>query len=724
MKKRKKKYKSVITRRIYRATERLALAVLALLFLLGVVQIGGTNAGFSDIEESTGNTFSAASLDGRPTLVTRFSVTGMTPVDQLSQTMKFANVGVLNFRYGIKFLKTGGDEVLCNAFILTAKRNGVSVYTGLLKDFIDINQSSAPVVPFEIARFGLDNWNFTVELPADADGTLEHKSCQWDFDFTAWQTDMPDATQGFSDGESVGTHSIATGEWLTPGDVVINEVMWMGSTVSPLDKWIELKNMTGEGILLEGWKIENAGPSNGTITLPAGAFIPAHGYYLIANYDNINVLSALNADVDYDVLNLSLNDTGNGNLVLKTNTALVIDSALGTPNWPAGCNDKSGVCAGLRQSMERKDNPVPGDGLLDASWHPCISEDAKRLPYWDAIGNNYGTPKAPNLSPVVMNEIMFNPSDGDKEWVELFNISGEDIDVSGWYFENSNGDKIVISKENSDNNKNLDDEGETNVLAGGRLVVYFAEGYFSNEKDEVSLYNDMGTPDDEKDDVREDAYKYEDSTKKAGDSIMRIPDGVGIWIDPEATPGEENKLGQKETADFQLMAYDKCFVGEKIKKKSQDEICAPAFLKYLGMIKELDDQKIKGSTLLGILEIKLAEEAKKLAVLLAETAAMTAGKLPVTDAPAEGSGNAETAENPTAAGETPPAVEEEAAPAEEVIIYPEPTPVEPVTPEAFEELAAPEEEVTVPAEKPPVEKVEEAPVDAPKETPIIETPAN
>ena len=238
-------------------------------------------------------------------------------------------------------------------------------------------------------------------------------------------------------------------------------------------------------------------------------------------------------------------------------------------------------------------------------------------------GNNFGTPGAVNLSPVVMNEIMFNPSGEYKEWAELYNISSEDIDVAGWYFENSEGDKVVISEENGDNDKNLGDDGETIVPSGGMLVVYFDEEYFNNEKDEIWLYNDMGTPDDEDDDVREDAYEYEDADVFPEDkTFSRMPDGVGIWIDPEATPGGENKLADKELEGFRLLAYEKCFDGEKMKKDNKEQICAPAFLQYLGMIKDLDDKKIKDSTLIDILEMKKEEEKKKLAELLLETEQM------------------------------------------------------------------------------------------------------
>jgi len=43
------------------------------------------------------------------------------------------------------------------------------------------------------------------------------------------------------------------------GDVVINEIMWMGSVGNSNDEWIELRNMTDADINLSGWKIDGAG---------------------------------------------------------------------------------------------------------------------------------------------------------------------------------------------------------------------------------------------------------------------------------------------------------------------------------------------------------------------------------------------------------------------------------------------------------------------------------
>ena len=76
--------------------------------------------------------------------------------------------------------------------------------------------------------------------------------------------------QGFTLG--IGTVFAAT-----PGDVVINEIAWAGSTDSANDEWIELYNTSNQTVDLAGWVIEDDGVPSYQLT----GIISAHGYFLI-----------------------------------------------------------------------------------------------------------------------------------------------------------------------------------------------------------------------------------------------------------------------------------------------------------------------------------------------------------------------------------------------------------------------------------------------------------
>lgn len=199
----------------------------------------------------------------------------------------------------------------------------------------------------------------------------------------------------FTDSVTVTSNGVTTGDWgesasIEAGDVVINEVMWMGSTASGVDEWIELRNMTDDEIDISGWKIEKALSGGGTLIIDPNSTIPAQGYFVIARYPSSGSSSDLNIVPDmYPVTNLSLGNSDNGHLLLKDAGTTDIDEAKGN-SWPAGEKDT------VKQSMQRKS--TPGDGLLTENWSTCTDNGCQSGTFWKtAGGNNYGTPGAVNI---------------------------------------------------------------------------------------------------------------------------------------------------------------------------------------------------------------------------------------------------------------------------------------------------------------------------------------
>lgn len=344
--------------------------------------------GFNDDEQSLGNNLTVTTLDfslhetdNTPLISPLFNISSFKPGDTASESARIKKDGDLDFKYNIPAVKTSGDDNLCNALQIEAKLDGVSKYSG--------NLMSLGLAPPVTITSGQDDWTFILTL-ANSDASLQNRSCSFDIVYRGWQTDS-DGTWGFGDEELVGS-SVASGYWgaASSGDVVINEVMWMGSTESTADEWIELRNMTDHEIDIGQWTLDNAKDGGDRkLMIPASKKIAAHGYFLIANYPKTSANSALNVDVD-EVANLELLNSSNGNIVLKNKDGTEIDQAKGD-SWPAGENGTN------KQSMERND--TPGDGTQVGSWHTCISDACNDTTYWDAEGNNYGTPKAANLSP-------------------------------------------------------------------------------------------------------------------------------------------------------------------------------------------------------------------------------------------------------------------------------------------------------------------------------------
>lgn len=696
-----RKYHSVITKRILHSVKKLSTVFLIVSFMGSLLTIPGTNAGFFDIEESKDNTFVAGSLDGYAPYIEYFKVVGMNPDQSPKQRINFRNEGSLDFRYGVKYrIKSGSDATLCESLKLKAERDGVTVYTGLLKNF-DSKEFSGN--PFVLTPAQSDNWDFTASLPEEAGVELENLSCEWYFDFTAWQTGLADATNGFSDVEEIGLHSIETGEWLSVGDVVINEVMWMGSTVNTTDEWIELKNMTDQDIDLSNWDIENGGVGAGHIEIPNGYSIKANGYFLIMKrkWDE----SAVDLDADLSkskgythVSGMNLLNDGE-QLTLEDENDTVIDQTPIAP-WAAGSHGT------LRQSMERND--IPGDGTIAANWHTCVSGAANGAPYWNTVGSNFGTPLAANLSPIVMNEFVPNPvgdDDADQpdgEWIELYNILDTPIDVVDWYFMNHDGDVVTISAARTA-------LGTTLVPDKGTLVVYLEESFLDNDEDTLSLYAPAGLPETLTDDVREDVVSYENvSVLPEGKSFARFPDGEGIWLDPEATPGATNVMTDAEKKSFRRLAFEACFKDEQLDEEAGDTMCSPLFLHFIDMIDDLEDKTLKSSVVLEVLETIQQEETDKLLTLLGEDGVVTPEE--------QAYATVTVPEEPVAEEE----VEEYEEAAEDEEVTEEIIPVVTPTPEpVVEEVVS--EEGGLPEEAPEVEAVSETPVvDEPVTPPVSE----
>ncbi|MCX6811528.1 MAG: lamin tail domain-containing protein [Candidatus Berkelbacteria bacterium] len=209
-------------------------------------------------------------------------------------------------------------------------------------------------------------------------------------------------TSVFQSSAVMEENNFSTGTWYTGPDVVINELMWMGSWGSEgpeiYDEWIELRNMTDSPIDISGWQLTKKSGGSEVLMLTIGSgTIPANGsngYFLISNYAKSSTNSALNVDPALVDPSVSL---ANSDLQIKlyngdwNNIANLIDTAddgFGSP--------LAGLTSGIyRKSMARNNNP--GDGTSAASWHTTIDESANDTTYWKIEGSNYGTPGGLNV---------------------------------------------------------------------------------------------------------------------------------------------------------------------------------------------------------------------------------------------------------------------------------------------------------------------------------------
>ncbi len=152
--------------------------------------------------------------------------------------------------------------------------------------------------------------------------------------------------------------------------VVINEIAWMGTSVSTANEWLELYNNTGQPIALTGWTLRS---TDGTPGITLAGTVPAYGYFLLERTDD-NSVPGIAADQIYTG---AMADTGEL-LELRNASGVLIDSANKTAGWFAGSTTG-------RATMSRTDPTLSGTDA--SSWHTATV----------AYTGGLGTPKQPNL---------------------------------------------------------------------------------------------------------------------------------------------------------------------------------------------------------------------------------------------------------------------------------------------------------------------------------------
>lgn len=183
---------------------------------------------------------------------------------------------------------------------------------------------------------------------------------------------------------------------------------------------------------------------------------------------------------------------------------------------------------------------------------------------------------------VVLNEIYPNrdteaSSPMNTEWVELYNGTDAAVDVNNWLIRvNSSSHRIDPSCTAAANKMAPMNGASTVIPAGGLLVVEFCNNGAFNKlpnggADVLLSPGGVGN--------KVDEHTYPSTA--VGKSHQRIPDG-GIWVDPEPTPGEKNKVSRQDlidaglneeeidTIELMLLARGEYFVGEEPVEKSEE----------------------------------------------------------------------------------------------------------------------------------------------------------
>ncbi|MFH1423458.1 MAG: lamin tail domain-containing protein, partial [Candidatus Nealsonbacteria bacterium] len=203
--------------------------------------------------------------------------------------------------------------------------------------------------------------------------------------------------------------------------VLINEVAWMGTVNSPNNEWIELKNVWGIPVNLNGWQLLDKDRQI-KIIFDEEDIIPAGGYYLLERTDD-NSMPDAKADLIYTG---ALSNTDEA-LYLFDDQCNIEDEVLANPNWPAGDNL-------LKKPMARLD-------VLD--WYAGVStpgSENSSPPVVRSSGSAPAplpTPSSSFTSPQIFITETYIGSEGDQknDFVELYNPNSEVINLTDYYIQ-------------------------------------------------------------------------------------------------------------------------------------------------------------------------------------------------------------------------------------------------------------------------------------------------
>lgn len=152
-------------------------------------------------------------------------------------------------------------------------------------------------------------------------------------------------------------------------NVVLNELMWMGSNASSSDEWIELYNPGPSAVVISGWSLTHAATGGANLVIPASQQITAGGYYLISNFAKGNASTILNVNPDLVTTSVALSNTCQTIQLLDTTSTIVDQMGCNGVSYFAGVNAGAGS---PNRSLERKTSLL--DGTLASSWQSSIQQ--------------------------------------------------------------------------------------------------------------------------------------------------------------------------------------------------------------------------------------------------------------------------------------------------------------------------------------------------------------
>ncbi|MFH1966368.1 MAG: lamin tail domain-containing protein [Patescibacteria group bacterium] len=207
------------------------------------------------------------------------------------------------------------------------------------------------------------------------------------------------------------------------GDVLINEIAWMGIETATSNEWIELYNNSDSPIDIKDWSIYGAdtekclnfSDADGNVT----TIIPKYGYLIYANNeDNVKDVNEINI-VDIWDTSIGMNNTSPGQIILYDTLNCqndAIDIVNQTDSWLAGDNNTKQTMewngSTWQTSQDAGGTPKAQNSIL--SQQTATSTDTSNTTNTSSSDSTNHPPFAvagPNITALTNQEILFDASE-------------------------------------------------------------------------------------------------------------------------------------------------------------------------------------------------------------------------------------------------------------------------------------------------------------------------
>ncbi|MBL1172355.1 MAG: hypothetical protein D8M55_07925 [Chloroflexi bacterium] len=246
--------------------------------------------------------------------------------------------------------------------------------------------------------------------------------------------------------------------------VIINEVAWMGTQAFAGDEWIELYNPGAAPICLSNWRLEAA---DGTPSISLSGMINP-GEFLVLEREDDNVITDVSGQIYKSGL---LSDSGETLRLLDPNRKVIDTANKNGGPWPAGTLTTAanhGTMERMSIGPDTDSNWVTNVNLASWNGHDASGgpiHGTPGAPNWGYVVTHTPTPlptdtptltptktltptSTPSLTPtpasskdVIISEVawMGTAASSSDEWIELYNRTGTDINLTNWRLRAADG---------------------------------------------------------------------------------------------------------------------------------------------------------------------------------------------------------------------------------------------------------------------------------------------